>query len=130
MDTASLSLLANLWLHEPDERTLALAREAFALPTVGRTLELATAYTDLFLLNVYPYGTAYTDAWGELNTPEARSIQAKFEMHGYRPSELLETGAPDHLGLCLGFLTYLLSLDSPEAQREAMNFTRQLQHWA
>ena len=97
MDTASLALLSNLWLHEPDESMLALAREGFALPAVASTAELAMAYTDLFLLNVYPYGTAYTDAWGELNTPEARSIRAKFEAHGYRPKELLETGAPDHL---------------------------------
>jgi nitrate reductase assembly molybdenum cofactor insertion protein NarJ len=66
--------------------------------------DLASAYTDVFLLNVYPYGTAFTDPSGELNGPGAQRVAALYEVHGYRPPELKSVGAPDHLGLCLGFL--------------------------
>jgi hypothetical protein len=66
--------------------------------------ELASAYTDIFLLNVYPYGTAFTDLDGELNGPDAQRIAALYEAHGYRPVELTQVGAPDHVGLGLGFM--------------------------
>jgi TorA maturation chaperone TorD len=111
MNDASLySLLASLWLHELDDATLAHAR---AIPALASTLEtadlttLAAAYADLFLLNVYPYGTAFTDEDGELNTAEALRVAALFAAHGYAPHELSEVGAPDHVGLCLGFLAHL-----------------------
>ncbi len=117
-------LLAQLWLHEPDADTIARAVGEFGqtgevsktspvcaadeagLPA-GDPAELALAYADVFLLNVYPYGTAFTDSNGELNGPEAQQIAALYEMDGYCPPELSSAGAPDHLGLCLGFLAHL-----------------------
>lgn len=96
-------LLSHLWLHEPDAEAVARAAAEFGLPFADPA-ELAPAYTDVFLLNVYPYGTAFTDPSGELNGPEAQQVAALYEAHGYQPPELNSVGAPDHLGLCLGFL--------------------------
>ncbi len=101
--TPPYSLLSHLWLHEPDAETIARAVVELGLPLADPT-DLASAYTDVFLLNVYPYGTAFTDPSGELNGPEAQRVAALYEVHGYRPPELKSVGAPDHLGLCLGFL--------------------------
>jgi nitrate reductase assembly molybdenum cofactor insertion protein NarJ len=77
--------------------------------------ELASAYCDVFLLNVYPYGTAFIASNGELNEPEGQRVAALYAAHGYRPPELDAVGAPDHLGLGLGFLAHL------EQQRLAMS---------
>jgi hypothetical protein len=79
------------------------AASELGLPSAEPT-ELALAYADVFLLNVYPYGTAFTDPGGELNAPAAQRVAALYEAHGYRPAELTQVGAPDHLGLCLGFM--------------------------
>lgn len=106
MSQPSLALLSRLWLSEPDPRTLALAREA-GLPGGGDPADLAAAWADLFLLNVYPYGTAFTDISGELNGPSAAAASRRYETAGYRPAELSAAGAPDHAGLCLGYLAHL-----------------------
>lgn len=103
-------LLSCLWLHEPDAEILARVHDfgelTASLPDAGPSA-LAPAYADLFLLNVYPYGTAYTDEWGELNTPEAQRMIGLYAQYDYHPPELSEVGAPDHLGLCLGLLDHL-----------------------
>jgi TorA maturation chaperone TorD len=105
MAKPTLSLLSRLWLSEPDAETLARAVEA-GLPG-GDPADLAAAWTDLFLLNVYPYGTAFTDISGELNGPAAAAASRRYEAAGYGPPELAGTGAPDHAGLCLGYLAHL-----------------------
>ena len=97
-------LLSSLWLHEPDAETIARAMNELGLPQADH-VELASAYTDLFLLNVYPYGTVYTDIDSEMNAPASQQIADLFEAHNYRPPELNEVGAADHVGLCLGFLS-------------------------
>jgi TorA maturation chaperone TorD len=109
----SLSTLSRLWLQEPDAETLAAAAEA-GLP-VGGT-DLAEAWTDLFLLNVYPYGTAFTDLSGELNGPGVVSALSHYDAAAYRPAELASLGAPDHAGLCLGFLAHLEALGREEPE--------------
>jgi TorA maturation chaperone TorD len=103
----TLSLLSRLWLAEPGEEELAAARniEGFA-QACGEKGELARHWTDLFLLNVYPYGTVFSDASAELNGELAQKTAGLFRDRGYAPPELSTTGAPDHLGLCLGFLDY------------------------
>ncbi len=105
MNAPPLSLLSRLWLSEPDAETVARAAEAGLAG--GEPSDLAAAWTDLFLLNVYPYGTAFTDISGELNGPAAAAASRRYEAAGYRPPELAGTGAPDHAGLCLGFLAHL-----------------------
>src|SRR3990172_12671037 len=101
-----LHTLSSLWLHEPDSVTVARAENELGLPTATPD-ELAAAYADLFLLNVYPYGTAYTDPDGELNAPSAHKLATLYETQGYCPPELNEVAAPDHLGLCLGFIHHI-----------------------
>lgn len=106
-------LLSHLWLHEPDAEAVARAVAELGLPSAGPD-ELASAYADVFLLNVYPYGTAFTDPSGELNGPEAQQVAALYEAHGYQPPELNAVGAPDHVGLCLGLLGELGELEIRE----------------
>ncbi len=102
------TLLARLWLHEPDTEALALAQEVESLaPHLTDPTELAMAYTDLFLLNVYPYASVFLNSDGELNDPAAQQLATLYEAHGYQPPELSQVGAPDHLGLCLGFQAYV-----------------------
>ena len=104
-------LLSSLWLHEPDAETISRAAKELGSPPADHA-EIATAYTDLFLLNVFPYGTVYTDHDGELNAPAAQQIADLFEAHHYQPKELNEVGAADHLGLCVGFLSHLANTDT------------------
>ena len=101
-----LVLLSRLWLHEPDADTIARAAHELGLPA-AEPADLAPAYADLLLLNVPPYGTVFTDSSGEMNGPAAQEAAALYETHDYQPPELYEVGAPDHLGLCLGFLVHL-----------------------
>ena len=97
------ALLSLLWLHEPDAALIARAVEELGLPSAAPQ-ELASAYADVFLLNVPPYGTAFTDDSGEMNGPAAEATAALFAAHGYQPPELSAVGAADHVGLWLGFL--------------------------
>ena len=104
----SLGLLSRLWLREPDARVIAECREFPSLTLhADEPSVLATAYADLFLLNVYPYGTAFTDPSGELNGPAAAQAARHYEERGFRPPELFEVGAPDHVGLGLAYLEHL-----------------------
>ena len=114
MTRALFQLISQLWLHEPDGDTVARAAAELGLPAADPA-DLAVAYTDLFLLNVYPYGTAFTDPSGELNGPAAQQVAALYDESGYHPAELSEAGAPDHLGLGIGFLGFLSENGSPAA---------------
>src|SRR3990167_5980494 len=91
----NFELLSCLWLREPDTQTIARAHRELSLP-LANPGELAQAYTDVFLLNVPPYGTAYTDEYGELNGERAQAVARQFEAHGYFPDELMQVAAPDH----------------------------------
>ena len=122
---ASLGLLSRLWLREPDSLALAAARELPSLaPHADEPAMMAPAYTDLFLLNVYPYGTAYIDPSGELNGPAAWQAARRYEDRGFRPPELFEVGAPDHVGLCLGYLEHLA-----RGGQEDLEFSSFLLEW-
>lgn len=106
MPAPSLSLLSRLWLLEPDAATLGRAIDA-GLPGGEDPSAISPAWTDLFLLNVYPYGSAFTDPSGELNGPSAAWAEERFHAAAYDPPELATAGAPDHAGLCLGYLAHL-----------------------
>ncbi len=116
-------LLSHLWLHEPDAEIAARANRELGLP-LADPRELAQAYADVFLLNVPPYGTVFTDPEGELNSLEAQRAAALYESYGYHPLELLSVGAPDHLGLCLGFVAHV-----EETGREMREFVASLLSW-
>ncbi len=121
---SSLILLSRLWLHEPDDDTINRSHTELGLP-LADLLDLASAYTDLFLLNVYPYGTVFTDPDGELNGADARQVAALYEAHDYHPIELMQVGAPDHVGLCLGFLAH-----AEEMRLEIRDFVPGLLEWS
>ena len=55
-------------------------------PHADEPAEMAPAYTDLFLLNVYPYGTAFIDPSGELNGPAAWQAARRYENLGLWPA--------------------------------------------
>lgn len=118
----TLLLLAELWLHEPDAATIAQAQRELGLPDADPA-DLAIAYVDLLLNSAYPYGTSFTDAWGEINTPEAERMYDWFAQHGFDSDALREVGAPDHIGVCLQFLAH--TLDAP-----CISFNTQLLRWA
>lgn len=121
---SSLLLLSRLWLHEPDAATVARAVSELGLPS-AEPEELASAYVDVLVLNVIPYGTVFTDASGELNALAAQQLAGLYEAHGYQPPELNAVGAPDHLGLCLGFLAHL-----PGGAPGHTEFLARLVEWA
>jgi TorA maturation chaperone TorD len=110
-------LLSSLWLHEPNAAAIARASDELSLPPADPA-ELAPAYTQLFLLNVYPYGTVFTDPDGELNGAEAQRLAALYGACGYQPDAFNSVGAPDHLGLCLGFMSHLAERAADGARTE------------
>ena len=99
------SLLSELWLREPDAAALSRTRQVPTLKPYGAEPgELATAYTELFLLNVYPYASVFLDPDGEMNGARAQEMRGVYEQYGYAPGALQEVGAADHVGLMLGLL--------------------------
>lgn len=116
MDQAQFSLLSRLWLKEAGQETLA---EMDTLPSLGQHAagekELAIAYTEAFLLNVYPYASVFLDLDGEMNGLRSRELAALYQQFGYQPAFLYEAGAPDHLGLVLGLLAHI-----PHSQRASV----------
>ncbi len=122
MSQDALDLLARLWLREPDAAMIARAQRELGLPPADPA-DLAIAYVDLLLNSVYPYGSSFTDAWGEINTPQAEQMYGWFAQYGFDSESLLEVGAPDHIGICLQFLAH--TLETP-----CVPFDTQLLRWA
>lgn len=118
----TLMLLAELWLREPDAALLARAQRTLGLPSAAPS-DLAIAYVDVLLNSVYPYGTSFTDAWGEINTPEAEQMYVWFAECGFDSPALRNVGAPDHIGVCLQFLAH--TLGAP-----CVSFNTRLLRWA
>lgn len=113
MDQIGFSLLSRLWIKEADQATLAELKAAPCQFSQEASLqELAIAYTDLFLLNVYPYASVYLDLNAEMNGLRSIELSALYQQSGYQPDSLYEVGAPDHIGLVLGLLAQL-----PQSQR-------------
>jgi len=103
----TFSLLSALWLREADAETLSRTGQISALAPDGAGLgELATAYADLFLLNVYPYASVFLDPNGEMNGARAQEMRDVYEQYDYAPGALREVGAADHIGLMLGLLAH------------------------
>lgn len=112
-----LSLLSRLWLSEPDA---ALLRDAVDAGFPRAPIEeLALAYADLFLLNVYPYGSVYLDSSGELNGAPAAWADRIYASAAYSPPDLLRAAGADHAGLCMGFLAHASAkgVDDSEMRR-------------
>lgn len=82
-----------------------LGRSWLAPPPDGGD-EAGAAYTELLLLNVYPYASVYRDLPAELNGPSSLWVAGRFAAAGFAPRELATVAAPDHVGLCLGHLDH------------------------
>jgi hypothetical protein len=95
-----LQLLSRLWLHEPTADDIVRAEGVFGVAGASPG-DLAIAYADLLLLNVFPYGSAFTDDAGELNGRSAKLASQLFNSIGFHPPELGELAGADHLGVCL-----------------------------
>ena len=130
-EPSTFEFLSQLWLREPGTATVARANAlgVCAASCAADPARLAVTYADLFILNVYPYGTVYTDAWGEINTPAARRTAALYEAYGFQSPDLNAVGAPDHLGLCLAFLGRMLSTPGT-ARLAGERFLGELAFWA
>ena len=73
--------------------------------------EAGAAYTELLLLNVYPYASVYRDLPAELNGRSSTWVAGRFAAAGFAPQELATVAAPDHVGLCLGYLDHTEDAD-------------------
>jgi len=116
------SLLPRLWLSEPDPDLLREATDAgFPKSSVD---DLAVAYADLFLLNVYPYGSVFTDPSGELSGPYAAWMEQHYLAAGHAATGLEHVAAADHVGLCLDALAHL-----SRARTRDLDLVTSLQAW-
>jgi TorA maturation chaperone TorD len=107
-------LLANVYLREIDPDVLAVLRAypAFAAaahddghpPLCER---LRAEYARLFLLNVYPYESAYVDEAAMLNTAATHAVAVAYRAAGFTPDPQQRAGALDHIGLELDLLGHL-----------------------
>ncbi|MFN2387524.1 MAG: molecular chaperone TorD family protein [Thermoanaerobaculia bacterium] len=73
-------------------------------PPADAGADASAAYTELLLLNVYPYASLYRDVPAELNGPSSLWAARRFAGAGFAPPELDTVAAPDHVGLCLAYL--------------------------
>lgn len=105
-------LIGRLLLTPP---TAQLWAEAAALPELAAVMgdgpkTLAIAYEYLFGRNVYPYESLYRDEELMLNTATAEQVSAFYTACGFVPAQ--NTGAPDHLGLEMIFLSRLIATEA------------------
>lgn len=117
-------LLSRLWLHEPDQAVIEDAvRHGAPRATPS---QLATEFSDLLLLNVYPHASVFLDEDAELNGPAAEHVRQCFLEHSFDPPELRTVAAVDHAGLCLAFLARRSPNDSSPA---LTSFLHDLYSW-
>lgn len=103
--SSHLTRLAELWLHEPNAAQIENARAVLGLDCTGLdATELATAYADLFLLNVYPYASVFCEFNAEMNGARAQTLEHLYDEFAFAPDALTRVGALDHLGMMLQFL--------------------------
>jgi TorA maturation chaperone TorD len=107
-------LLARLALSEVDAPLLESLR---GMPLFGPALDemggpaglgpLRADYTRCFLMIVPPYESVYLDESGMLNAATSGSVLGHYQELGFESDAARTTGAPDHLGLELGFMAHL-----------------------
>jgi hypothetical protein len=83
---------------------LASLGRSWLAPPADAGLDGSAAYTEVLLLNVYPYASLYRDTPAELNGPSSLWAAGRFAAAGFAPPELDTIAAPDHVGLCLEYL--------------------------
>ena len=119
-------LFSSLFLEEPDDQVILQIKDMFRMKFDDTPQEIRRDYTRLFLgqdahlsphesLHNYPLGEAPT-LWGSAT----REVQACYRSAGLMIDE--ESGLiPDHLGLELLFMSYLIEHGLVEQQRQFMD---------
>jgi TorA maturation chaperone TorD len=100
------TLLAALRVHDSFGATIAARDEDDFLR------RLRVEYARLFVMNVYPYESAYVEAEVMLNTAVTQAVVEAYQAVGYAPELSRPVGAPDHIGIELDLMRVL-------AEREA-----------
>ena len=114
-------LLARLCLAEVDARLLAALRETAEFgPTLSGDDEpllaaLRAEYARLLLFNVVPYESVYVDEQMMLNTAATVAVVEAYREGAYSPAG--QVGAPDHVGLELGFVGHLALAEAKAWER-------------
>ena len=114
-------LLGRLCLAEVDARLLVALRETAELgPTLSGDDDpllaaLRAEYARLLLFNVVPYESVYVDEQMMLNTAATVAVVEAYREGGYSPAG--QVGAPDHVGLELGFVGHLALAEAEAIQR-------------
>lgn len=101
---AGYRLLAELFAAEPDEELLALAA---TVPALARhaTAEAAHRYTDIFVINVYPFASVYLEPDGAIDGERANFTLGVLEALGLAVDATI---AADHIAVLLAALAALL----------------------
>ncbi len=118
-------LLGRLFLGEADAALVARLREwpafaeALAAPDgdEGLVARLRAEYSRLFLLNVYPYESVYTDESAMLGAAPSVAVEEAYAAAGFAVTGVPRPGAPDHVGAELWFAATLVETAPVAARR-------------
>ncbi|MEJ2668363.1 MAG: molecular chaperone TorD family protein, partial [Deinococcales bacterium] len=108
---AGYRLLSELFAAEPDEELLALAA---TMPALARhaTGEAARRYTDVFVINAYPFASVYLEPDGAIDGERAGFIRGVLETLGLEADPSV---AADHIAVLLAALAALLEREAAAA---------------
>lgn len=113
-----LETLADAWLLEPDA---ALLNRLAPLPPLSEAVRdadlegLAVSYAETFLQLVPPYASLFLSDDGMLNADPSENVLRLYSRSGFALLTEWRAGAPDHLGVELHFLAWLLARDPARA---------------
>jgi TorA maturation chaperone TorD len=119
-------LLATIYLRELDSHGLDILQreEPFRSLISGEEPEeliprLRAEYTRLFLLNVFPYESAFVEDEAMLNTASTQIVVEAYRAGSFAPDRDSRVGALDHIGIELDFMSKLAEQESALGQRGA-----------
>lgn len=108
---AGYRLLAELFAAEPDEELLTLAATVPALAPHA-TDEAARRYTDVFVINAYPFASVYLEPDGAIDGERAGFTRGVLEALGLAVEPAI---AADHVAVLLAALAALLEREAADA---------------
>jgi len=120
---AGYRLLSELFAAEPDEELLALAA---TMPALARhaTGEAARRYTDVFVINAYPFASVYLEPDGAIDGERAGFIRGVLETLGLEADPSVTA---DHIAVLLAALAALLEREAADADALQLERARHAQ---